>query len=87
MGRGSRSELRLGGWLEAGAAGAPAPSWQASICSPGSSPGDWPLLPGALLPVGRPTKGRQGPGSGQADTTKRKHLLWEPHLTDDLFLP
>lgn len=61
----------------------PCSCWQASICSP-YSPGKWPFLPGGL---GRRMKGRQSPGSGQADTTKRKHLLWETYLTDDLFLP
>lgn len=31
--------------------------------------------------------GEVGPRVRSADMTKRKHLLWETHLTDDLFLP
>lgn len=45
-------------------------SWQACIHSQ-CSPGIWPLPPEGL---GRPRKERQGPGSGQADTTERKQL-------------
>ena len=65
------SESHFGGLENLCASGSPAPCWQASICSP-YSPGKWSFLPGDL---GRCMKGRQSPGSGQADTTKRKHLL------------